>query len=193
MRTPWKVMALCLFALLSMDARAIDLPDEDDIYEVDDYIYPGWLCEACRDPIEHPEDFAAFAYNAYWGEELWAFGSELGIPFRVYNLRLQWAVIWFEDFFFDGVSLLPNTMDIRVRLETGQIITITVIQGGPDLPVNPDSTESAPGGCGCGGGDEEVGDIEEYAEPETDLDLSGHVEIVDPDENGEFPEWEREL
>jgi hypothetical protein len=199
MSTPWKVVTLLLVTLLSTDANAIDRRDDYDIYDDEPYIYPGWLCPECRDPAEFPGDFAAFAYNAYFGDGLWAFGSELGIPFRVYNLELQWVVIWFESVLFDLPSLLPDTMDVRLRLPTGEIITFTVVQGGPDLPVGGDTSVQETEGCGCGGGgsdeddefdefdeDDEFGGFEGY-EPE------GVVEIVDPDEDGEFPEWAVEL
>ncbi|HSG59544.1 MAG TPA: hypothetical protein VLA06_08440 [Woeseiaceae bacterium] len=198
MGTAWKAMALALITLLSTDARALDRPEDRDIYEDDGYSYPGWLCTACRDPADYPADFAAFAYNAYWGSDNWAFSSRLGIPFRVYNLEGQWVVVWFEDLFFDLPSLLPNTMEIRIRLETGEIITITVVQGGPDLPVG-DDTAAEPAGCECDGEESEDAEdgidddfVDEYYgwdewEPE------GYVEIIDPDENGDFPEWIEEL
>jgi hypothetical protein len=192
-------MALSLLALLCTDARALDRPEDHDIFEDDGYFYPGWLCETCRDPLDHPGDFAAFAYNAYFGSDHWAFDSELGIPFRIYNLAGQWVVVWFENFLFDGISLLPNTLEVRIRLETGEVVTITLVQGGPDLPVGDEAT-TEPAPCSCGGADSEDGDetIEEddftaeddfWDEPEYD----GYVEIIDPDENGDFPEWEQEV
>ena len=202
MGTPWKVMALGLLALLCTDARAFDRPDDHNIFDNDGYVYPGWLCEACRDPLDHPGDFAAFAYNAYFGNDQWAFDSELGIPFRIYNLAGQWVVVWFENFLFDGISLLPNTMDIRIRLETGEIVTITLVQGGPDLPVGDDVTASEPAPCDCGGGDgDETGEDDETLDDDGftgdefwgEPDYEGYVEIIDPDESGEFPEWEEEI
>ena len=199
MGTPWKVLALGLAALLCTDARALDRPADHEIYE-DGYFYPGWLCQACRDPADHPEDFAAFAYNAYFGSDQWAFGSRLGIPFRIYTLEGQWVVVWFEDFLFDGISLLPNTLDVRIRLETGEIITITLVQGGPDLPVGDDATAAAPAPCDCDG--EAFDEGEDYLEDEglgdedfewEEADPEGFVEILDPDENGDFPEWDEEI
>jgi len=199
MLKPWKVMALSLLAPLCTDVNALQLRDYD-VYADEDYFYPGWYCEECRDPGEYPEDFAAFAYNAYWGEDHWAFGSSLGIPFRVYNSRLQWVVIWFEDFFLDRISLLPNTMEIHIRLETGQVITITVIQGGPDLPINEGSADPDAGSCSCGGDDTDgmdeydyAEDIDDYEEPDAGSDFVGFVDIVDPDEDGNFPDWIEEL
>jgi hypothetical protein len=193
-------MALGLLALLCSDARALDRTEDHDIFEDDGYFYPGWLCEACRDPLDHPGDFAAFAYNAYFGSDHWAFDSELGIPFRIYNLAGQWVAVWFEDFLFDGISLLPNTLDVRIRLETGEIVTITLVQGGPDLPVGEDVVPTAPAPCDCDG--EEIGEDDEYIDDEDftaddelwgEPDYEGYVEIIDPDENGDFPEWEEEV
>ena len=190
---PWKVTAVLTAALLSTDAVALDRRLDQDIFEDGHSIYPGWYCEDCRNPAAYPEDFAAFAFNAYWGDDAWAFSSWLGIPFRVYNPDIQWVAVWFEDFLFDGVSLLPNTMDIRVRLPSGQVITITVVQDGPDMPLGEPEAPGASNRCDCGGGENDPAEIEDidnaYEEPER----PGRVEIVDPDANGEFPEWEREL
>lgn len=197
----WKLMALAIFSVMCAQGQAFERLDDNEIYNDDDDFYPGWICEACRDPAEYPEDYAAFAYNAYFGEAAWAFGAELGIPFRVYSREATWVVIWFEDFLWDGVSLLPNTMDVRIRLETGEIVTITVLQGGPDLPVGDETSGTTdPCSCGSGGGaSEDEEDHSEYADDaEEDFhweepEYEGFVEIVDPDENGDFPEWEVEL
>lgn len=171
-----------------------DNPDYGDIFD-DDVLYPGVLCHICRDPNEHPMDFAAAAYNSYFGEEPWLRDSQLGIPFRIYNLELQWVVVWFEGIAFDGISFLPNTMTVHIRLQDGQILTFNVIQGGPDLPVGDPNPEPEDGGnsCSCDyGGDGEGED--DYTEPDEGLpeppDPSGRVGIEDPDEDGDFPEWE---
>lgn len=195
MSKPWKVVTLLVVALLSTDAIAIDRRDRHDIYEDEPDIYPGWLCEACRDPGEYPGDFAAFAYNAYFGDDPWAFSSGLGIPFRVYNRDLQWVVIWFENFLFDMPSLLPNTLDVHVRLRTGEVVTFTVVQGGPDLPVGDAASAPDTDNCGCGGGEDEHDEFDEFEEPEDfePPEPDGVVEIVDPNDDGEFPPWEVEL
>jgi hypothetical protein len=200
MSISWKVIALSLIALLCTDARAFDRPEDHDIFADDGYIHPGWLCEACRDPLDHPGDFAAFAYNAYFGSDQWAFDSELGIPFRIYTLAGQWVAVWFENFLFDSISLLPNTLDVRIRLETGEVITITLVQGGPDLPVGDDAAVTEPAPCDCDGEEsdeeedefEDDGPLDEGFEWE-DPDPEGYVEIVDPDENGDFPDWDEEI
>ncbi len=106
-------------------------------------------------------------------------------------------VVWFENFLFDMPSLLPNTMEIHVRLRTGEIITFTVVQGGPDLPVGGEVPPTAPEGCGCGGGEEGGEDAEDVADGEdyeaSEPAYTGNVEIVDPDDDGNFPEWDVEL
>jgi len=175
-----------------------DTPD-GDIFADDGDIFPGYMCDTCRDPYEHPMDFVAVAYNGYFGENRWLRDSQLGIPFRIYNLDMQWVVVWFEGIVFDSITFLPDTMDVRVRLQNGEIRTFSVIQGGPDLTVG-DPNPTPPAGsnnCSCGDdgddgeGDDDYSDIDDYAaeEPE-DSEPSGVVEILDPDEEGGFPEWD---
>ena len=163
-------------------------PDDfaDDVYG--DGFFPGYLCDECRDPDEYPMDFAAFAYNGYFGEHPWLRESELGIPFRIYSLDRQWVTVWFDNVLFDVQTMLPNLVDILVRLDTGQILTFTMLQNGPDLPL---------GDPEGGSGDDEYDEYDEYDEPDEyeleEPERYGVVEIEDPDENGEFPDWEQEL
>jgi hypothetical protein len=170
---------------------------EGDVFDDEGPTYPGILCDTCRDPDEFPLDFAAVAYNGHWGEEPWMRSTRLGIPFRIYNLQREWVVAWFEGVLFDAPTFLPNTLDIRLRLPSGRIVTITVLQGGPDMPVGPaaPAMRSSGGACSCGGGGE--GDDDDYAEPEEfeipEIERFGVVDIVDPDEDGEFDPWEEEL
>lgn len=198
MRKPWMVMALLITALLCTDAIAQVETVEREVWD-GGYRYPGWLCEECRDPTEFPEDYAAFAFNAYFGDEPWAFTSQLGIPFRVYNLELQWVVIWFEGFLFDGISLWPDTMDIFIRLPSGEIVRVEVVQNGPDMPIGENGDAPVPAVCSCGGGgdeydeDEYSDDDEEFFWEEEEPEPYGVVEIEDPNEDGEFEEWVREL
>jgi len=176
-----------------------DSTPDGDVFADSGEIYPGYMCDECRDPSEHSMDFVAVAYNGYFGDNQWMWGSQLGVPFRIYNLDMQWVVVWFEGIVFDSITLLPDTMDVRVRLPNGQILTFTVIQGGPDLPVGdphpeppPNSVNCSCGGDGGGSDDEDDypdGDDYEPEEPE-EPEYSGVVEIWDPDEDDEFPEWE---
>jgi hypothetical protein len=159
---------------------------------------PGLLCEDCRDPYDYPMDYVAFGYNAFFGEDPWLFGSEVNWPFRVYNLEREWVNIWFDDVFHFWPSLLPEVLTVMIRFENGRIFRFYVLRDEPSLPVGeqqpePESESTA---CGCAGGDD---DDDEYTEPEEELEFeererTGSVEIVDPDEDGDFPPfWEEEL
>lgn len=205
-----KAVPLFLVVLLaSTNVAAIELPEwswrggffgdptEGDVFS-DEPGHPGYACVACRDPEEFPVDFAAFAYNGYLGENPWMFESQLGIPFRVYNLEMQWVVVWFEKLLFDSPTLLPDTVEVHLRLPTGEIIVVTVLQSGPDLQVGisdaPADTEPVScscGGTGGGGDDGDYADPDDYEPPEIEP-MDGVVEILDPDENGDFPGWEEE-
>lgn len=214
---------LALAALASVPASAIQMDDElaaeadeadagtggwsweegllgdtidGDVFTDDGRIYPGYGCLDCRDPEVFPVDFAAFAYNGFWGEYPWMRETRLGVPFRIYNRELGWVAVWFEDVYLDSFTFLPDTMQVHVRLPTGQILTFTVLQGGPDMPVG-DPAPDAESDCGCtGGGSAGEGEddpvVDESIEWEPP-DYAGSVEIVDPDEDGEFPPWESEL
>lgn len=147
MNRPWMV-ALAMAGMIGSATPAMAY--DRDIYDPEG-MQPGWLCQECRDPATHPEDYAAFAYNAYWGPNAWAWGSILGIPFRVYNMQLEWVVVWFEDFFLDVPSLLPNTLQIKMRLQSGEVISIEVIQDGPDMPIGAeDDSDKTTDSCLCG-------------------------------------------
>lgn len=157
---------------------------------LDDGFYPGFLCPDCRDPMQYPADYAAVIYNGYFGEDPWLLESTLGVPFRIYNLNTDYVVIWFEGVFFDAPSLLPDLMDIRIRLENGVVITLTVMQDGPDMWIGERDEND---GGGSDGDDDDYEERDEEVEVEIDeSDGTGYVEIIDPDENGEFPEWEEE-
>lgn len=169
---------------------------DGDVFTDDGRVYPGYGCPDCRDPAAFPIDFAAFAYNGFWGEKPWMRESRLGVPFRIYNLKLGWVAAWFEDVYLDHFTFLPNTMKIHVRLPNGQILTFTVLQGGPDMPVGNQDPDAEPG-CSCGG-DGDAGEADDGPAADEGIeweppDYVGSVEIVDPDEDGELPPWEEEL
>lgn len=159
-----------------------------------DEMFPGYMCTDCRDAYEHPMDYVAFAYNGFFGENPWMLGSDLGVPFRIYNLNMQWVAVWFEGIIFDTITLLPDTLEVRVRLPNGQILTFEVLQDGPDLPIGDPNPNRDDAGCTCGDdgdGEDDYADPDEgLPEPEDLPEPSGVVSIVDPDEDGEFPEWE---
>lgn len=180
MRYLWMMIVLAV-SLTATSARALEMSFDHDVFEDDGGIYPGWLCDACRDPAKHVIDYAAYSYNAYWGEDPWAFDSRLGIPFRVYNRDGHWVSVWFEDFLLDSISLTPSTMEVLVRLPTGEIVTFVVLKNGPDMPVG----ETSVGGDDDGEDYVDDDGSYEYEEPE----LTDTLEILDPDRDGEFPDW----
>ncbi|NIL94998.1 MAG: hypothetical protein GTO71_11335 [Woeseiaceae bacterium] len=151
-----RMIAVIALAIMSAAAPADDWSWQDgligdsiegDIYADEDY--PGYLCERCRDPFVYAIDFAAFAYNGYWGENPWMRSSRLGIPFRIYNSQGQWVVAWFENLLFDSFTLLPDTLDVVLRLPSGEVVSITVLEGGPDMPVGSSSGDDAPESTSC--------------------------------------------
>ena len=88
-----------------------------------------------------------------------------------------------------------------MRLPNGQIQTFSVLQDGPDLPIGDPNPGLSDSDCFCDGGDDDIGDDDtgddDYGDPDEGLpepdetsDPTGVVSIVDPDEDGEFPEWE---
>ncbi|MDH4125643.1 MAG: hypothetical protein OEW64_02035 [Gammaproteobacteria bacterium] len=194
----WLALVLQGVPALAIESGERDLADRaDTVY--DDGFFPGIVCNACRDPWEYPEDYAALIYNGFFGDEPWLTGWRLGLPIRVYDENLNYVLVWFEGVLFDAPSLLPNLMDILVRLPNGVIIKLTVLQEGPDMIVGeePDRVSSGTTACYCGSGaagneDDDYEEPEEFEEIEFD-DPVGIVDIVDPDEDGEFPEWEEEL
>ena len=117
-------------------------------------------------------------------------------------MDMQWVVVWFTDFMFETPTFMPETMNVRIRLPNGVIITIELLQNGPDLYVDPPPPPPTPV-CDCGGGgageegddfDEADGEGEPDELPEwDDQDPVGIVDIVDPDEHGDFPDFEYEL
>lgn len=165
-------------------------PDGDVFSEDDDF--PGLACSRCRDPDSYPVDFAAFAYNAYFGDNPWGWELELGIPFRVYNLSGEWTAVWFEDVLMDRYSFLPDTMTVVVRLQTGAVLRVEMLEEGPDMPIGDNDTNTTGGGAG-GGDDDDYDDMNDDESGDIEIDEpTGDVEIEDPDEDGKFFDWEEE-
>ena len=96
--------------LLGDDTRPEDVFDDGEHF-------PGYLCEECRDPHEHPMDFAAFAFNGFFGDEPWMWDSQLGIPFRIYNLQQQWVSVWFEGIVFDSIHRIFDGAPVHLMPE----------------------------------------------------------------------------
>ena len=162
-----------------------------DIFAADEF-FPGLMCGECRDPGTYPVDFAAFSFNAYFGESAWGWGMQLGIPFRVYNLAGDWAVVWFKHVFMERYSFLPDTIIIVVRLRTGEILRVEVLEQGPDMPIG----YLGPNTSGDSGGDDgdDYDDLNDDDSGDMEIDEhTGTVEIEDPDEDGKFEDWLEEL
>lgn len=186
-------LVLLLLAMHFAPAFAGDINKRtDDVFG--NGFYPGYMCVECRNPEDFPMDYAAFAYNHFFGENPWLRNSRLGIPFRVYNMKLEYAIVWFEKMLFDAPSFLPNLLEIKLRLENGRVLTMEVLQTGPPLPIGPEVNISRQGGGWGSGGD----DDHDYSDDGEDFDFDdegfrGVVEIEDPDDEGNFPEWEEEV
>jgi len=160
--------------------------------------YPVLLCLACRDPMSDSVDFGNFAWNAVWGPNrtpgLWDQFAP-GAMLKVMNAQGQFVLVWFSDY-IHMFGYPTNTMHINVRLPNGQVLTYAVIQVGIELPVGSvaaDTTDPGAGGEGSDGEDDAYwNDGADYEYPEPDQP-DGIVEILDPDDYGEYPDWFEEL
>lgn len=172
-----------------------DVPGSTDPFATD---YPALLCPACRDPMTNSGDFGNFAWNAVWGPNrthgLWDQFAPGGM-LKIMNSQGQFVLVWFSDYIHMFGSP-TNTMHINVRLPNGQVLTYAVIQVGIALPVGSiDANATDPGAGGEEPGEEDGADWNdgadyEYSEPDQP---EGIVEILDPDDYGEYPDWFEEL
>ena len=162
------------------------------------------ICLDCRDPHEHPEDYANFAFNQVFGPDGWM-DPYLADDFFVYNTAGERVYVdldlQFNGFELFGVKipLWPtNVIVITIALPNGTILQFlrSVFQtplpvpsyGGPNDDDGGDSDPSSGGfGDGSDEGDDDPWPDEEPEDP--DVEPVGTVGIVDPDENGDFPEW----
>ncbi|MDH4107443.1 MAG: hypothetical protein OEW35_03940 [Gammaproteobacteria bacterium] len=160
--------------------------------------YPTLDCAACRDPMTYSVDFGNAAWNAIWGPkgslDLWHDLAPGGM-LKVVNAEGQYALVWFSDY-LHVLGTPTNTMLIKVRLPNGQVFEYSVLRIGIELLVGADGGDTAAPGPDSDGADGEddpewsdAADYE-YEEPEPPR---GTVEIVDPDDYGEYPDWMEEL
>jgi len=179
------------------------LVDDAPDYSSDpfDATYPTLSCAACRDPMFYSVDFGNFAWNAVWGPErtigVWDENAPGGM-LRITNPQGQSVLVWFSDY-IHMFGYPTNTMHINVRLPNGQVLTYAVLRVGTVLPVG-ETDYATPGDAGDGneGADgeddpdwhDDADDPHEYDEPDYP---SGSVEILDPDDYGEYPDWFEEL
>lgn len=161
------------------------------------------VCEDCRDPLEHPDDWANFAFNQIYGEDAWM-DFDQADDFWVHNLDGDRVYID-VDYVMEGVNvfgnelpLLPtNLLQITLVLPNGQILELLRSVFMTPLPVpSPSGPESDPDGStetsGAESGDDgidepETGDEEEPWES-PDIEIVGVTDIEDPDADGNFPE-----
>jgi hypothetical protein len=159
------------------------------------------ICEDCRDPLEHPDDWANFAVNQIYGEEAWM-DVEQADDFWIYNLDGD-RVYVDVDFVMEGVRVLgnelplwpANMLKLTLALPNGDILEMLRSVFMTPLPV-PSTPEPDDGGTT--GGDGESGEDgidepepgEEEPEEPPEIEIVGTTGIEDPDSNGDFPETE---
>ncbi len=158
------------------------------------------LCEDCRDPIEHPEDYANFAVNQVYGEDAWM-TAEQADDFWIYNLDGDRVYVDI-DYLMEGIRVFgnewplwpTNMLKITLALPNGSIFEVLRSVFMTPLPV-PSTPEPDPDGSGNSGGGESGNDGvdepepgEEEPEDPPEIEIVGTTTIEDPDINGEFPE-----
>jgi hypothetical protein len=161
------------------------------------------FCEMCRDPLRYPDDWANFAFNQVYGDKAWLDFDEADDFFLV-NRRGD-RVYVDVDYVMKGINVfgkeLPlwpkNKLQIELALPNGRIVTYLrsifmyplPVPSGSDTGTGSDNTSSGDGSGGHGGeGDDDYDTEDDYNHPE--VEPNGIVDVVDPDENGEFPDTE---
>ena len=156
------------------------------------------LCEECRDPIRYPDDWANFAFNQVYGDEAWM-NFDQADDFFVHNLRGDRVYVDI-DYMMEGFNLIgqklpvwpKNKLFIELALPNGKIVTYvrSIFMHPLPVPASNDTNDDARADDSDSGetdDDYNVDDDDGFPEPE--IDRQGTVDIVDPDEDGEFPEW----
>lgn len=165
------------------------------------------VCEDCRDPLAHPNDWANFAFNQIYGEDAWL-DFDQADDFWIHNLDGD-KVYVDVDYVMEGVNVfgndLPlwptNLLQITLVLPNGDMLEVLRSVFVTNLPVpspsgpkpDTDGTGSTDGGgeSGDDGVDEpEPGEDEELPE-QPGTEVIGTTGIEDPDADGEFsePDW----
>lgn len=158
------------------------------------------FCGECRNPLRYPDDWANFAFNQVYGEEAWMDFDEADDFFIVNRNRDRVYVD--VDYVMKGFNLfgkeLPlwpkNKLQIELALPNGRIVTYIRSIFMHPLPVPAGDNEIGGSGRdrsdGSGGDAGEADDdhdrADDYDHPE--VERNGIVDIVDPDEDGEFPD-----
>lgn len=161
------------------------------------------VCEECRDPHEHPEDYVNFAFNQIYGPDAWM-SFERADDFFITNLDGQ-KVYVDVDFVMLGFGLegfrLPfwptNLLQFTLAMPNGDVYAMLRSVFQTSLPV-PSSNNGEPGDSNSGGGesadggdDDDYNDDEDYDWDDVEIDgPEGSVTIEDPDEDGNFDDAE---
>ena len=155
------------------------------------------VCVDCRDPVEHPEDWANFAVNQVYGGDAWM-DFDQADDFWIFNLDGDRVYVDI-DFVMKGIIVFgnewplwpTNMLKITLALPNGDILEVlrSVFMTPLPVPATPESypdDSSYSGGGGSGGDgvdDPEPGEDEPVEMPE--IGIPG---TMDPDENGYFLE-----
>lgn len=146
------------------------------------------VCEDCRNPYEHPNDWANFAFNQIYGDSAWL-DFEQADDFWIVNLDGD-RVYVDVDYVMTGVNLFgaeiplwpTNLLQITLALPDGEILEVLRSIFMRPLPV-PSPSGPVPDAPESGGGGGESGN-DGVDEPEPGED------IVDPGPDDGFPEPE---
>lgn len=158
------------------------------------------FCDECRDPLRYPDDWANFAFNQVYGDEAWMDFDEAD-DFYLVN-RNKDRVYVDVDYVMKGFNVfgkeLPlwpkNKLQIELALPNGRLVTYIRSIFMHPLPVPSSSSgdgrfnneSSGDGGGNAGEADDDDARGDDYEHPE--VERNGVVDIVDPDEDGEFPD-----
>lgn len=160
------------------------------------------VCVDCRDPLDHPEDWANFAVNQVYGRDAWM-DFDQADDFWIFNLDGDRVYVDI-DFVMKGLVVFgnewplwpTNMLKITLALPNGDMLEVLRSVFMTPLPV-PATPEPDPDDKSDSGGDEYGGDGVDDLEPVDDepvelpeFEIVGTTGIEDPDENGDFPEPE---
>lgn len=161
-------------------------------------------CAACRDANLFPDDVANFAFNQIYGPESWMTLDQADDFYVIDSLSQRVYVdvdLVFIGFGFQGLRLpiWPlNLLEFTLALPNGEVFITrrSVFHSNLPVPVtgDTDQTDRVSGSTGSGRGDEgdddDGGDAADYEWQEPEIEYEGFVFIEDPDEDGNFPDWE---
>jgi len=192
-----------LLACLLLSPLAADLcAAQDGAIEI--------ICADCRDPEHYPDDYVNFAFNQIYGPDSWLPWDQADDMF-ISNLDLERVYVdadfVFYGFGFKGLELPlwpANLLQFTLALPSGRLYVAlrSIFLTSLPVPATSEDVTNDSGATGSSGSDSDDGEDEDdhdisFDEDPDDWDdsdsdgLVGHVEIEDPDEDGNFedPEW----